>query len=117
MHYFKKWWVWAIILVIVAAGTLIGKSMYDKKKEADRQALIHMGDQLDAAWDKYEKGMQDIEADGALAEEYTDLMTMIVDGRVPEDEIDEAKAKACKMEKELMTIYPTVYKEPSSLCK
>ncbi|MEK5166205.1 hypothetical protein NYE69_28270 [Paenibacillus sp. FSL R5-0527] len=117
MQIIKKWWVWAIALVVLVSGVLIGKSLYEQKKEADRQALIHMGDKLDEAWNKYEKETAKINENGKLASEYTELMMDIVDGNIPANEIEEATEKACKMEKELMEIYPTVYKEPSSVCK
>lgn len=69
--------------------------MYDQKKERDRQELIHMGDRLDTAWDNYEETTKQLEEDKALAEEFTDLMIQIVDGKVPQSKLKDATAKMC----------------------
>ncbi|MGN7359997.1 hypothetical protein ACTHPF_26830 [Paenibacillus sp. SAF-054] len=76
-----------------------------------------MGDDLEKAWSKYQEGVDEINKNGELAKEYTDLMIKIIDGNLPKNELQETTKKACKLEKELMKIYPTVYKEPSSVCK
>jgi len=105
------------IVVLIIAGGFGGKYLYDQKKEKDRQALIHMGDDLKKAFSDYDESIKEINKNGDLATEYTKLMESIINETVSSDELESTKKKACEMEKDLMKIYPTVYTEPSSVCK
>ncbi|MFK4167693.1 hypothetical protein ACI2LM_15750 [Paenibacillus lautus] len=109
----RKWITIAVVLVLIIAIP-IGWKLYENKKEADRQALIHMGDGLRAAMKEYDETAARVEKNKKLAEEYTEIMESILKGRVNADEV---KDKVCGMEKELMELYPTIYTEPSSVCK
>lgn len=108
--------IFSIAIVVIVLG-VVGWQWYEKKKEEDRLALINMGSDLRRAFDEYEAAVNEIEAKRTLAEEYSDLMTSILEGKLSGDELTSAEKKACEIEAELMVLYPTIFDEPSSLCR
>lgn len=110
----KNKWIPIVIILILVIAIPVSWKLYEDKKEADRQALINMGDELNAAWKEFEESSSKIDENNKLAEEYTEIMESIVKGRVSAEDV---KDKVCAMEEKLMEIYPTIYTEPSSVCK
>lgn len=113
----KKRWVIGLIVILVIGGSIGGKLLYDAKKERDRQELIHMGDRLRDAQEKYDKTIEEINQNYSMAEEYTELMISINDSAVPTSELKGSIDRACELEEKLMETYPSVYTESSELCK
>ena len=75
-----------------------------------------MGDKLDKAFSDYDNSIKDLNKNEDLIEDYTNLMTSIIDEKIPSSDLKPTIEKACKIEKEKMDLYPTVYTEPSSVC-
>ena len=111
-HLNRKYLILSLIVVIVL-GSVGGWKWHEAKKERDRQALIHMGDDLKKAFDDYKNTVDEVEAYTDMAHEYTTLITSILDGDVTDTE---SIRNACQMEEKLMKRYPDIYNEPSSVC-
>jgi hypothetical protein len=115
--FYKKTWFWVISVVVVVVFVWGGNYLYEQKKERDRQDLIHMGDHLKESWNTYDKEVEKIDEGKVMAEEYTKLISSVLTNTVSESEKDKVVIKVCKLEKELMERYPSIYDEPSSVCK
>ncbi|MDM5278783.1 hypothetical protein QUF95_15400 [Paenibacillus silvae] len=112
MRKVNKWIPIGIIAALIIALPTVW-ILYEKKKEADRQDLIHMGDKLRVTMDEYKETETRLKGNENLAREYTDLMSSVLDGKV---KVADVREEVCGMEKELMELYPTIYMEPSSVC-
>ncbi|BBH19184.1 hypothetical protein Back11_05290 [Paenibacillus baekrokdamisoli] len=115
-----------IITLIILFGVPVSLYLYEKKKEDDRQALIQMHDSIRNVIDEYEQEEnRDIidefkyqinkrnNTNNSLAEDYTNLRKLVIDSK----KSSFIKDKFCQLEKEIMKLDPTVYTNPSSVCK
>lgn len=96
-------------LAVTGVGLLAGGVMtYRAKQEEARQSLIHMGDELKAAYRNYDDVKQQNEYTKKLVEEYGKLKTKISDTTTPTEQLADAKQRINDIESELIGLHPGI---------